>query len=171
MAAVPTASADPEPMTKRPPEVDDVPWWHRFLPEVFSQLGIGLVVGRPERAVVVNDAFCALTGYTADEIVALRPFMDIVAPDARGLIADRVRRQVGGSEEPAPCEIEILHRDGSHIPVELRTQVAVSHGETEMVATFRDLTDQKRIEADLASGARQQEAVAELGRQALVNRD
>ena len=150
---------------------DDEPGWYRSLPEVLNQMGVGLVVGRPEKAVVVNDAFCALIGYSADELLALQPFMDVFAPEARDLIMGRARRRMAGVPEPPQYETEILHRDGRRIPVEVSAQVAVIAGRTQVVAMFRDLTEHKRVEADLAARARQQEAVAELGRQALVDRD
>lgn len=157
-------------MSRDPRDADDQRWY-RSLPQVLSELGVGVVVGRPEQAVLVNDALCELTGYTETEILALRPFVDIFAPEARSLIVDRARGRVASDEESAPYETEILHRDGRRIPVEVSAQVALSHGQTEIVATFRDLTDEKRVAAVLASRARQQEAVAELGRHALVDRD
>jgi len=145
--------------------------WPGSLAQVLSELGVGLVVGLPEQAVVVNDAFCELTGYSAEEVLALRPFVDIFVPEARGLIIERARRRIAGDAEPSRFETEILHRDGRRIPVEVSAQVAMTDGQTAIMATFRDLTDQKRVAAELARRARQQEAVAELGRQALVDRD
>jgi PAS domain S-box-containing protein len=158
------------PVTNMPRDDDDQ-WWDRSLPQVLSRLGVGLIVGRPEKVVVVNDAFCALTGYSTDEILSVQPFVDIVAPDARDLIVERARRRMAGGDEPSRYETEILHRDGRRIPVEVSAHVAVIEGRSEIVATFRDLTEDKRIEADLAARARQQETVAELGRQALTDRD
>lgn len=145
--------------------------WHGSLAQVLSELGVGLVVGLPEQAVVVNDAFCELTGYSAEEVLALRPFVDIFVPEARGLIIERARRRIAGDAESSRFETEILHRDGRRVPVEISAQVAISDGQAEIMATFRDLTDQRRVAAELAQRARQQEAVAELGRGALVDRD
>jgi PAS domain S-box-containing protein len=145
--------------------------WHGRLAQVLSDLGVGLVVGLPEQAVVVNDAFCELTGYSAEEVLALRSFVDIFVPEARGLVVERGRRRITGDAEPSRFETEILHRDGRRIPVDVSAQVAITDGQTEIMATFRDLTGQKRVAAELARRARQQEAVAELGRQALVDRD
>ncbi|MGH9278387.1 MAG: GAF domain-containing protein [Acidimicrobiales bacterium] len=157
-------------MTKSPDAAGE-PSWRRILPEAMGQVGIGLVVGRPERAIVVNDVFCALTGYSEPEILALQPFMTIVAPEDRCLVAERARRHLAGGGERSQCEISILHRDGTRLPVAVSVQVAVDDAHIEMVATFRDLREQKRIEADLAARPRQQEAVAELGREALVGRN
>ncbi|MDQ4096653.1 MAG: GAF domain-containing protein, partial [Actinomycetota bacterium] len=133
--------------------------------------GVGLVVGHPEKPEFVNEAFCALSGYSADEVLALPSFLDIVAPHARGEILRRARRRIAGGDEPSRYETEILHRNGQRIPVEVSAHVAVIDGRAQIVATLRDLTEDKRVAADLAARARQQEAVAELGRLALVDRD
>jgi signal transduction histidine kinase len=55
--------------------------------------------------------------------------------------------------------------------VALCAEAARHDGRTELLATFRDLTDHRRAATELAARARQQEAVAELGRKALVDRD
>ena len=156
-------------MTDQTAEEDQAPWYG-VVPEVLSGLNIGLVVARSERAVVVNDAFCALTGYSAAEILDVQGVMDIVMPGVRDLTAEQSRRRRHGGEGPAQYETEIAHRDGRPIPVEVSAE-AVGGGAGTVVATVRDLTDQKRIEVDLAARARQQETVAELGRQTLVDRD
>ena len=158
-------------MTSTPGEPEDERGWRRSLPDVLSQLGIGLVVGCPEKVAVVNEAFCAMTGYSAAEILDLEPALDIVAPEVRRVIFARAQRRLAGGDEPSQYETAILHRDGRRIPVAVSACVTDTLGRTQIIATFRDLTDQRRIEADLAARARQQEAVADLGRHALVDRD
>ncbi len=137
-----------------------------------SDLGVGLVVGGQERAVVVNDAFCTMTGYSAEEALALRPFAKIFAPRAPGAVAQPpVPWPAGDNTAPACYETEIFDRKGRPIPVAVSAQVAWCDGRRQVVATFRDLTEHRRAEAELTVRARQQEVVAELGRRALVHRD
>jgi PAS domain S-box-containing protein len=158
-------------MTHRAREADEAAAWWRILAEVLDRLGIGLLVGNPERAIVANEAFCAMTGSSESELLATQPPEQIVPPEVRTQLAERARRRVAGGDEPPQYETEVLHRDGTRIPVEVHAMVAGAPGQAELVATFRDLTDQKGIEAELAARARQQEAVAELGRRALVDPD
>ena len=152
-------------------QVDGASWRDR-LPQVLSDLGVGLVVGSPERAVVVNDAFCTMTGYSAEEAMALRPFRKVFRRDAPGAIAQPPAPWLAGNDTaPALYETEILDRKGRPIPVAVSAQVAWCDGRREVVATFRDLRDRLRAEAELTVRARQQEVVAELGRRALVHWD
>ena len=144
--------------------------WHRSLPRVLSELGVGLVVGKPDQAVAINDAFCDLTGYAADEILGVRPVLDLFASDARDMILRRVDAPGADNSDPARLETEVRHRDGRRVPVEMSARVARREGQTIFVATFRDLTGHKRAAAELASRSRMQEAVADLGREALVER-
>lgn len=147
--------------------------WRDRLPHVLSGLGVGLAVGGPERAVLVNEAFCALTGYSPRRALALRPFVDVFAPEARDSIVKQAAQRLAGSDGggPARYDTEILYRDGQRVPVAVCLEAALHEGRRELVTTFRDLSDQRRAAAELAARAGQQEAVAELGRRALVDRD
>ena len=140
--------------------------WRDRLPQVLSDLGVGVVVCDSERAVVVNEAFCRMTGYSATEVLARSPFGDILPPETRRAIALDPCHSA-----PAPCETTILDRAGRRIPVAVSARPAWCDGTHGVVATFRDLTDHHRAESELTVRARQQEVVAELGRQALVRRD
>jgi PAS domain S-box-containing protein len=154
-----------------PGRVDGEGWRDR-LPQVISDLGVGLVVGDGRRAVVVNDAFCRITGYSAGEALALRPFAQVFAADTGGTFSEGQARPAAVAEDaPAWYETEILHRNGRRIPVAVSAQVAWRGERREVVATFRDLTEHRQAETELTVRARQQEVVAELGRRALVHRD
>ena len=154
-----------------PGHVDGESWRDR-LPQVISDLGIGLVVGDARRAVLVNDAFCRITGYSVHEALALRPFAGIFAPETPSTFGDGQAGPLTGHEDaPASYETEILDRNGRRIPVAVSAQVALCGESREVVATFRDLTEHRQAEAELTVRARQQEVVAELGREALVHRD
>src|SRR5215213_2003492 len=116
--------------------------WRDRLPHVLSDLGVALVVAGSEGAVVVNEAFRAITGYSTDEALALRPFGEIIAREPPEAFAQ---------DPPGPVryETEVLRKDGRRIPVAVSAQVAWYEGRREVVATFRDLTDHRRAESEL----------------------
>ncbi len=138
---------------------------------MLGDLGVGLVVGNPERALLVNEAFGSLIGYSVKEVLTVRPFADLVTPDSRDLIADRARRRLAGEEVPRHYECDLVHRDGHRVPVEVSAQLVAGEGPAEIVATFRDLIELKRVKAELATRAHQQAVVAEVGRRALADPD
>ena len=143
--------------------------WFESLPRILSDLGVALAVGSPERVLYANEAFCTLTGYSAKELSVSVTLGDLVPPEARERILDRARRRVAGDAEPRHYETELLHRDGHRIPVDVSADLLEIDARTEIVALFRDIGNRKVVEAELATRARQQAVVAELGRQALVN--
>lgn len=145
--------------------------WYESLPRILSDLGVGLVVGDHERVVYVNEAFCSLTGYSAEELLTMRALGEFFAPDARDRFLARARRRVAGEAEPRHYETELLHRDGHRVPVEVGADLLEIEGRAEIVGMFRDLAARERVDAELAARARQQDVVAELGRQALVDPD
>ena len=146
--------------------------WYGLLPQLLNDVGVGLVVEHSGQVVVVNDTFCGLSGYASAELLLPRTFASVFAPEDRDVLVKAAARRATGGDEPQPLEpleAAIVRRDGRRVPVEVNAQLVVRDGRPEILATFRDLTDRPRAEP--VSRARQQEVVAELGRQALVDRD
>jgi len=138
------------------------------VPHVLSPLRVGLVVGYGDRVRYVNEAFCWLTGYSADELLAPGALSDLVAPDTRDWLFSRARRRVFGESEPLHYETELVHRDGHRVAVEVSVDVLEMEGGREIVAIFRDLTASRRVESELSIRGRQEAAVVEIARRALV---
>jgi PAS domain S-box-containing protein len=143
--------------------------WYGLLPQLLDDVGVGLVVEHAGQVVVVNDAFCGLTGHDSAELLASRTFGGVFAPEDRDVLAEAAARRATSGDGPQPLETAIVRRDGRRVPVEVTAWSAVRDGRPEILATFRDLTERDRPES--VSRARQQEVVAELGRQALIDRD
>jgi PAS domain S-box-containing protein len=124
---------------------------------VLNDLGVALVVEADENVLYFNDAFCALAGWSTEDMGTGTSRRDLLAVRASG--------------DECHYETEIVRKDGRRIPVEVCARaVLLADGRT-VFSTFRDLTDRKRVEAELATRLRQQAAVAELGRRALGEPD
>ena len=155
-----------------PREFDGEKGWYGLLPQLLSDVGVGLVVEHSGQVVVVNDTFCGLSGYASAELLVSRTFASVFAPEDRDVLVKAAARRATGVDEPQPLEpleAAIVRRDGRRVPVAVNAQLVVRDGRPEILATFQDLTDRDRAEP--VSRARQQEVVAELGRQALVDGD
>lgn len=141
------------------------------LPQLLSGVGLGLVVERSEKVVLVNDRFCRLSGYAAAELLALPTFSSVFALQDRDVLAKGAAQPTSGGDEPRTLEAVIVRPDGGRVPVAVSTHLVVTDGCPEVVTTFRDLSEVDQVAAEPTNRACQQEVVAELGRQALVERD
>src|SRR3954463_9110226 len=59
--------------------------------EAQREVGEGLVIIDGDRPLYVNGAFCQITGYSLDELLTLPSVLDIVVPEERACVAERLR--------------------------------------------------------------------------------
>jgi diguanylate cyclase (GGDEF)-like protein/PAS domain S-box-containing protein len=94
----------------------------------------------------VNEAACALIGYSREEMLALR-VPDILPPELGGLFQDLSRRV----REEGPFTFEALHlrKNGERFPAEVSLNYLEYQGRECYCAFARDITERKRAEAIL----------------------
>jgi len=110
---------------------------------------------------LVNQRFCELTDITPGELAAPGfTFWDLVAPESRPLIEDRLRKRNRGEEVPALYEFGIRSLKGRTVHVEASvTEIDYRDGKAVM-GILRDITEQKAMEEQL----RQAQRMESLGR-------
>ncbi len=99
---------------------------------------------------LVNDRFCRLTGVTPEE--AAGPdfdFRDLVAPWSVPLIEERQAKRDRGEEVPAVYPFDIRTRDGRIVHVEVSVTQIEYRGRKAVLGVLRDLTEQRKLEAQL----------------------
>jgi PAS domain S-box-containing protein len=108
------------------------------------------------RFVKVNDEACRYLGYTRDELLALTP-EQLQAPET-----EPAARKLLDLVEAGTARFERLHvaKDGHRIPVEVSGHVVALSGERFVLAIVRDVTERRRLEAQL----RQAERLETIGR-------
>jgi len=91
----------------------------------------------------INRAGERMMGYARDEARRMN-IGEVCAPECQDVAFRMLDRRVMG-EEPAPCELELLTRDGRRIPVEISCQI-VNRDEKPfgIQAIARDITERKR---------------------------
>jgi two-component system, NtrC family, sensor kinase len=120
----------------------------------------GVIVHRNGLLVYMNPAIRSMLGYPLDEDVGGRPALDLIHPDDRPKVVERVVGIVGRGV-PAPLiEERFLRRDGTHLVAEVAGIKAVFDGAPSVVAIVRDVSSRKEIEAQLVMNDR----LASLGR-------
>jgi PAS domain S-box-containing protein len=119
--------------------------WRRLSEAAFE----GICIADDGRILDVNGRFAEMFGYTLEELIGMS-VLDLAAPESREEVLRRVR-----SRSPEPYEASGLRRDGSRVPMELRGRDFASGGRTLRVTVVRDMTERKRLEADLRAAARE----------------
>lgn len=75
-----------------------------------------LGIGPGRRAYFTNPRMAELVGYTEEELLALESTAVLSPPDERQQSAQLINEALGG-RQPPPRPRELLHRDGSRVPV------------------------------------------------------
>ncbi|MCC7490934.1 MAG: PAS domain S-box protein [Fimbriimonadaceae bacterium] len=119
------------------------------------------------RLLEVNDAYCALTGYSRDELLTMR-IADVEAIEDQARILERIA-QIRAS---GTARFESLHRrkDGSVFDVEVSVRALEIDG-GRIIDFLRDITAQKQAERQLRAAHQRLAALFERGRDAILVAD
>ncbi|HUH65948.1 MAG TPA: PAS domain S-box protein [Syntrophales bacterium] len=114
-----------------------------------STLDFIFTVDRKGLFTYANPRFEEVTGQKASELLS-RPFTDVLAPEAKKIAAAQFKKGIRG-ENGAPYEIDIIHKDGTRVPVEFNV-TTLRDRNNQPVGRYgigRDLTERKRTESAL----------------------
>lgn len=101
-----------------------------------------------------------LTGYPADELAKI-PFSTFYHNEDRNTILERRRRREKGETPANTYPVRIIGRSGEELWVELSTALIKWQGKPATINFFRDITQQKKLEAQLQR-AQKMEAIGTL---------
>ena len=113
--------------------------WYRPLPQLLSNVGVGLVVEHPGKVVLVNDRFCRFSGFARAELLALQTFSRAFAAYGRQFLARGSAPRASAGDQPHTLQALIVRRDGGDVLVATSVHLGASDGGPEIVATFRGL--------------------------------
>ena len=115
-----------------------------------STLDFVFTVDRQGKFTYINPRFEMVTGHTSAELIGRLLFTDVIAPESKEIATTQFRKGFRG-EKGIPYEIDIIHKDGSRIPVEFN--VATLRDENNQpigrYGIGRDITERKRAESAL----------------------
>ncbi|MBF0555307.1 MAG: PAS domain S-box protein, partial [Nitrospirae bacterium] len=92
-----------------------------------------------------NDRFTELLGIPAAELRGMDLYK--IFPDEQREIY--AKRLAGGDDKHIVSDMFLMHREGRHIPVELRTKALEMDGREVLCAVFRDITARKMLDTQL----------------------
>lgn len=109
--------------------------------------------------VFANPEAVRLLGASGPEELLGRSILDMVHPDSLELVRERVRRMMG-SGEPAPLAEECFVRvDGTTVEVEAAAGPFTYQGQPAIQVVFRDVSERKRMRAELERTQAHQAAI------------
>jgi PAS domain S-box-containing protein len=109
-----------------------------------------ILVHSEGKVVFANTAAAKLFGLAHPEQFIGQPIMQLVHPDYQGIVEERLRR-IRETGEPNPLiEEKLLRLDGGEFYGEVAAIPFIHQGKAAVLVIGRDITERKRIEAELA---------------------
>ena len=120
------------------------------------------------RILQVNDATCRRLGYTREELTALT-IADLHSPEDRAQATATVADILAGDADR--CELPMLARDGTQIPVETRVTLGRWGDQPVLFGITRDISERQQIEDALRENERRLASLFDSSAEALAVTD
>ncbi len=97
----------------------------------------------------VNQQLAGMFGYGIDELVGKIGPTDLVCPEDRPMVAERIGRSAKGEAPSVPYQFAGLRKDGETVYVEAYSSATVYEGKPAVIGTLLDESERKKLEAQL----------------------
>ncbi len=117
------------------------------LRKIFEFTKDAIFVEKPTGEIVdVNQATCAMLGYTKDELLTM-DVAGVVPPEVAATLAKTIQHRT--VQEGVYIETEDMRKDGRRVPVEVSCTLVSIKGEERVIAILRDISERKQAEKAL----------------------
>lgn len=141
---------------------------------LLNSLADGIFIAQDFKFVYCNPALPASLGYSVQEFTN-SPFHKIVAPEFLSVWTDRFQQRVSGGMQPERYyEVQFIHKNGHHVWIELRANVALFEDKPAVLGIARDISlrkkqeDRLRLAKAVFQNAQEGIAVTDLDRKILA---
>lgn len=121
---------------------------------------VGIYMIQDDRYVYANPTFAHIMGYSAEELMAGK-VLDFVFEEDRPLVAENIRKRLSGEIHSIRYGLRMVRKDGKMIHVEVHGVRSEYEGQPAIIGTILDITDRKKIEAQLLQTSKM-EAIGQL---------
>ena len=116
---------------------------------LIEQSPVGVTIARDGSLTYANQAAVRIFGYRSREELEGRRVLDVVAPESRDLVLDRMQRRLRGEDVPNSYDYVALRGDGSRADVHMEiVQLDLSDGPA-VIAYHTDVSERLRTERAL----------------------
>ncbi|MFO0662010.1 MAG: PAS domain S-box protein [Polyangiaceae bacterium] len=127
--------------------------------ELMDALPDCVLIHRNGKTIYANLTLIRTLGYLNDDSLIGKPVVELIHPDEKGDVSERMLATAAGHSVPRREE-RLLRRDGSYVVLEVVAMPIFFEGASSVLALGRDVTERKQIEAQLLTIDR----LASLGR-------
>jgi two-component system cell cycle sensor histidine kinase/response regulator CckA len=125
------------------PDDRDAAFVTEALLKAHGDFGDGVAVVEGERMVYANQTLAGMYGYSVEELLALRSFLDLIAPEQRGGISARLRERASGKAPRERDEVTVVRKDGTRIAIEYIQRIVRLADREQTIVVIRNITEQR----------------------------
>jgi PAS domain S-box-containing protein len=140
--------------------------WYRIL---FEHTGAATIIIDDDGTIdQANTEFAGLSGYSREEIEGKMKWTEVMDPDDRGRVLKyHNERRIHPSSAPSNYTVRIIDRRGNKKT--LQAAVALIPGTQKTIASYVDITEQKRTEDALAQANKKLNLLSSITRHDIIN--
>lgn len=110
-------------------------------------VGVYLIQGG--RIVYANPRLAEIFGYAQEELLAIQSVLDLVTPEDRSLVQEKMARRESGQTLREHYGFRGVRKDGQIVDLELLGSVTIYNGRPALIGTLLDVTARKRTDEAL----------------------
>jgi PAS domain S-box-containing protein len=115
-----------------------------------EQALVGVYIMVDSKLVYVNPGYAEIFGYTQDELLNMTSLDQVIHPDNRELVAEKIRMRISGEAESVRYELKGIQKNGSTIWAEVYGSRTEYNGKLAIIGTLVDISERKKLEAQQA---------------------
>ncbi|MCD6192581.1 MAG: PAS domain S-box protein [Candidatus Aminicenantes bacterium] len=120
--------------------------------EIIDQVNDGVVIIQDEKIKFANKTLESLLGYQREKIREV-PYYHFLHPEERDRVTAIHRQRLAGQKVPQRYESALCDQKGRKIPVEFSASFITFQGRPAILGIIHDITDRKKLEAQLQEKA------------------
>ncbi len=122
----------------------------------------GIYMMHDKKYTYVNERFCELTGFSADEITSENFDFNLLLTDkSKDIVLQRYLARKRGEALPVTYEMEILTKNGMIKEVELSTASIGTKDNLQIIGIMRDISERKKAEEELKAAKERMQILVE----------
>jgi PAS domain S-box-containing protein len=113
--------------------------------KIAQKINDGLVIIQDGLIKFANLPLAKITGIKISEAIN-KSFTDFVAPAYKELVFDQYMKIMSGQKQKGKYEIEIIKKNGTHLPIEVHSSLILHDGKPADMAIIREIGERKKWE-------------------------